>query len=125
METENETEEKIASKGFKVVRLSVSGAFHSRYMKAACDEFREVLEDFSFNPGGETKVMSSVEPVLYNEDVLRLLGEQIVKPVRWIESVEKLIDMDCYDFVQAGGGNVMIDLIDDIKFARALKGRLG
>ena len=119
-----EAEERMAARGLKTKRLGVSGAFHSRYMREACDEFRKVLLEFPFNKGGEPEVMSSVEPVLYGDDVPAILGEQIVKPVRWMESVEKLIDMDCYDFVQADKGNVMIDLIDNIKFARALKGRV-
>jgi malonyl CoA-acyl carrier protein transacylase len=118
-----QAEEKIAATGLKVVRLKVSGAFHSRYMKGACDSFRKKLENFSFGKGNETLVMSSVSPELYQENVPVILGNQIVKPVRWIESIEKLIDMDCYDFVQVDGGHSMIDMIDDIKFARALKGR--
>lgn len=118
-----ETEEKIASKGLKTVMLNVSGAFHSRYMKAACDEFREVLREFTFDSGNGPGVMSTVEPVLYLEDVPSILGEQIIKPVRWTESVEKLIGMDCYDFAQVDNGHTMIDLIDNIKFARALRGR--
>lgn len=118
-----EAEEKIAATGLKVVRLKVSGAFHSRYMQDSCDSFRKELDKFSFGKENDTLVMSSVSPELYQENVPAILGKQIVKPVRWIESIEKLIDMDCYDFVQVDGGHSMIDMIDDIKFARALKGR--
>ena len=118
-----EAEKKIAAKGLRAVRLSVSGAFHSRYMKDACDRFKEALTDFSFDKGNEVKVMSAVEPVLYREDVPSILGEQIIRPVRWIESIESLIDMGCYDFVQVDKGHTMIDMIDNIKFARALRGR--
>ena len=116
-------EKEIAAKGLRTVRLKVSGAFHSRYMRSACDEFKKAVLDFSFDKGNEVKVMSSVEPLLYQENVPEILGEQIVKPVRWIESIESLIDMDSYDFVQVDGGHTMIDMIDNIKFARALRGR--
>lgn len=118
-----EAEKKIAEKGLRTVKLKVSGAFHSRYMKTACDEFKKIISDFSFDKGNEVKVMSSVEPLLYRENVPEILGEQIVKPVRWIESIEKLIDMDSYDFVQVDGGHTMTDMIDNIKFARAIRGR--
>ncbi len=116
-------EEKISEQGLKVVRLKVSGAFHSRYMKDACDSFKEELKRFSFDKGRDVRVMSSVVPSLYQGDVLEILGEQIIRPVRWIESINSLIDMDSYDFVQVDGGHTMTDMIDDIKFVRALKSR--
>lgn len=118
-----EAEKKIAAIGLKAVRLKVSGAFHSRYMKEACDEFEKILSDFSFDKGNEVKVMSSVEPVIYSEDVPGILAKQITAPVKWIDSIESLIDLGSYDFVQVDGGHTMTDMIDNIKFARAIRGR--
>ncbi|MBO5623741.1 MAG: ACP S-malonyltransferase [Butyrivibrio sp.] len=119
----NEAEERLSERGLKAVRLSVSGAFHSRYMNAAAEEFNKELNSFPFERGGEVKVMSSVRPVFYGENPLDILREQITSPVRFTESINEIIDQGCYDFIQVDGGLGMINLVDEIKFDRALNSR--
>ncbi len=120
----NSLEKKLNEKGLKAIRLNVSGAFHSRYMTEVNEIFKKSLDTFSFKNGNEIKVMSSVRPEIYENSPKKNLSEQMVKPVRFIESINRIIYLGSYDFIQVDGGSGMINLIDDIKFGRALNERI-
>ena len=70
----------------RVMRLNVSGPFHSECMRAAADAFRGILGGAALKPP-EIRFVSSVsgqeepEP----ERIRDLLGRQLCAPVRWTE----------------------------------------
>ncbi len=75
----------------RVLPLKVSGAFHSPLMAPAVDGLREALR--------VTPVSKPTHPVMVNataalisdaEDAVELLAEQLVAPVRWVESMRNL-----------------------------------
>jgi [acyl-carrier-protein] S-malonyltransferase len=80
------------AKGFKAVALKVAGAFHSPLMQPAADRMREELERVPFAAPGTT-VYSNVtaEPHADAESIKRLLVEQIVRPVKWEQTMQTLI----------------------------------
>ncbi len=99
----------------KVVILRVSGAFHSRYMKPAADEFESFLSGFSF---GSLKVPCiancSAEP--YTDDsIASNLVAQIYNSVKWIDTVKGLYEKGADNFVEVGPGTVLSGLERQIK----------
>ncbi len=96
-------------------RLSVSAAFHSRYMARAEQEFRRFLQSITF---AEPKI-----PVLSNvtarphvsSDLASNLAAQITHPVRWTESIQWLLQDRDPHFVEVGPGNVLSGLLRRIK----------
>jgi trans-AT polyketide synthase, acyltransferase and oxidoreductase domains len=96
-------------------RLSVSAAFHSRYMMLAEQEFRSFLQSVTF---AEPKI-----PVLSNvtarpqvsSDIGSNLASQITHPVRWTESIEWLLQSPDPHFVEIGPGNVLTGLLRRIR----------
>jgi trans-AT polyketide synthase, acyltransferase and oxidoreductase domains len=91
--------------------LNVSGAFHSRYMMPAREEFNLFLAPFSFfNP--QIPVVSNVEASFYPGNKVRaLLADQLIKPVKWTNSIRFLVEQGTITFKEVGPGDVLTKLI--------------
>lgn len=97
------------------VPLQVSGAFHSRYMKKASEEFENYIEQFSFN-SPEIETISNYNALPYKEEEIKKnMVNQIFSAVRWVESVEYLLDRNVEDIIQIGEGEVITKLVNKIK----------
>jgi trans-AT polyketide synthase/acyltransferase/oxidoreductase domain-containing protein len=91
--------------------LNVNGAFHSRYMKPAKEEFESFLDQFSFSPL-KIPVISNVEASFYSHDRIKpLLAQQLVSPVRWTETITFLLEKGVASFKEVGPGDVLTKLI--------------
>lgn len=99
-------------KAKRVVRLNVSGAFHSPLMETAATEFQKVLESVTF-ADAQVPVISNVEPLAAVEaDVLKeRLRRQITGSVRWREISLQLPIEGISRVVEIGPGNVLTGLI--------------
>jgi malonyl CoA-acyl carrier protein transacylase len=98
-----------------VVPLKVSGAFHSSLMKPARDEFSAFLSTFTFS-SLHTPVISNVEAKPYTDNaVQRLLSEQITSSVRWVDSIEYMLQQGQTSFEEVGPGKVLAGLINAIQ----------
>ena len=105
----------------RVLKLNVSGAFHSPLMEVAKTGLREHLAAIDFH-APRFPVVSNVtaEPVDDTEVARRLLVEQLTSPVRWTASMQKLIELGVTRFVELGNGNVLAGLLKRIdRAARA------
>ena len=100
--------------GAMFIPLKVSGAFHSRYMKEAQNEFHEFIQDFGFD-SPEIPVISNYKALPYSENVVDNLVQQISNPVRWTESVQYLLRQDQPEFEEIGVGRVLTGLINQIR----------
>ncbi len=106
---------KMKEKGAKrAVILPVSGAFHSRYMRPAADEFGAFINGFSF---GSLKIPCiancSAEP--YTDDAIAAnLVKQIYSSVRWVDTIKGLRAGGADTFVEVGPGNVLTGLLRQI-----------
>lgn len=106
----------LKEKGAKrVVILTVSGAFHSRYMKPAAEEFEAFLAGFSF---GSLKVPCiancSAEPYT-DESIVSNLVSQMYSSVRWIDTVKGLREQGADTFVEVDPGTVLSGLARQIR----------
>ena len=94
----------------KVVRLAVSGAFHSPYMMAAADELRPALEAVAWAPPSPR--FFSVSSVEYEAgDFAELLARQVCSPVRFTHAVRRLAHDGCDVFLEVGPGAVLSGLV--------------
>jgi len=106
--------EKARELGAKVVRLRVSGAFHSPLVEDAANRLEPALRAAHF---GElkTKFMSTVSSKLETADrIPGLLIEQVTAPVRFTQSVQALIGDGVRTFVEVGPGGVLSGLVKRI-----------
>ncbi|HEY9874908.1 MAG TPA: ACP S-malonyltransferase [Candidatus Obscuribacterales bacterium] len=99
-------------KAKRVVRLNVSGAFHSPLMETAATEFQKVLESVTF-ADAQVPVISNVEPLPAVEaGVLQeRLRRQMTGSVRWREISLQLPVEGISRVVEIGPGNVLTGLI--------------
>jgi malonyl CoA-acyl carrier protein transacylase len=99
----------------RYVALDVTGAFHSRYMKAAEAAFRRYLKAFAFR---RTKlpVIANVTGEPYPQSdadwaTRALLALQISEPVEWRRSIRYLVAHGAANFAELGAGRVLGSLI--------------
>lgn len=99
----------------RVVELNVSGAFHSPLMQTAADAMYEALQ------GARISDLSTPVVANYTADfettaaeVRDNLAKQITGSVRWVESVQKMLDAGVEAFIELGAGSVLAGLIKRI-----------
>jgi len=99
----------------KVVRLAVSGAFHSPLMEEAQKEMEKVLSKIDFSPP-KVRFYANVtgDRVENPEEIRKNLVLQLTHPVRWIDIVESMVRDGDNRFVEIGPGKVLRGLIKRI-----------
>jgi [acyl-carrier-protein] S-malonyltransferase len=109
-----EVADRVKEAGGKVIRLRVTGAFHSPLMGAAADRFRPAVEAVEFSPMS-TRFMSTVtSAVESHERVGELLIEQLSAPVRFTQAIQTLVADGVDTFVEIGSGTVLAGLVKRI-----------
>lgn len=105
--------EKAKESGAKrAIPLNVSAPFHCQLMSGAAEKLGSVLEGITFSDI-QIPVVTNVNATANSDSsaVQGLLVEQMVKPVRWMESVEYMSSVNVNKFVEIGPGNVLSGLI--------------
>jgi malonyl CoA-acyl carrier protein transacylase len=97
--------------------LNVRTAFHSRHMAPARQEFATFLQGVSFAPLMLPVIANATALPYRDGEVAALLARQIDSPVRWVESVQYLLDEPEPDFVEIGPGQVLARLVAEIRRA--------
>lgn len=99
----------------RAIPLAVSGPFHSSLMRPASSKLAVELAMVSVNTP-KVPVIANVtaQPVTTAEPIRQLLIEQVTAPVRWEESVRKMIDLGVDTFIECGPGNVLSGLVKKI-----------
>ena len=98
----------------RVLPLNVSGAFHSPLMIDAGRALRAALDAVEFRTGeqGGAPVISNVlADEAHGEPWPALLERQLASPVRWTESVRRMIALGAAEFVEFGSGEVLAGLV--------------
>jgi [acyl-carrier-protein] S-malonyltransferase len=106
----------------RVVPLPVSAPFHCALMAPAAEKLQPELAAAAFSDFA-TPVISNVtaQPYTRAADARRLLHEQVCRPVRWVECVERLVVLGATLQLEVGPGKVLSGLAAKIerKLARA------
>lgn len=102
----------------KVVRLQVSGGFHSSLMKEASFELKKALEAFRFAEPS-VAVVSNVTACAHSSaaEVKENLVRQMYSPVKWVDSMRFLLSSGVVDFTEFGPGKVLKGLMRRIDAA--------
>ena len=108
--------EKMRAAGAKrVILLPVGGAFHSPLMESARSELAEAIAITEFKPP-KCPIYQNVD-AKGNTDVLVIksnLEAQLTSPVKWTQSVKKMINDGASTFYESGPGSVLQSLIRKI-----------
>ncbi len=107
--------EMVKQKGKKAMLLPVSAPFHSPLMKPASDRLAEALENISVKEL-LVPVVTNVEADI-NKDSNRvkpLLVAQVSSPVRWEDSMRRMIEEGIERVIEIGPGKVLSGLMKRI-----------
>jgi len=109
------TEELKARGGKRIIPLAVSGAFHSPCMEPARLELEEAIRRANIAPPS-CPVYQNVTglPTTDPGEIMANLIAQLTSPVRWTQSVVRMIADGATEFIEAGPGTVLQGLIRKI-----------
>jgi [acyl-carrier-protein] S-malonyltransferase len=96
----------------KVVPLAVAGAFHTPIMQSATQRLADALAGIPMAKP-RIPVISNVDACPHDdpEDIRQLLVQQVVSPVRWEESMARLLREGFDSFYELGPGRVLRGLL--------------
>ena len=99
----------------RVLPLPVSAPFHCELMKPAEERLKPVLDEASFHDLW-VALISNVDasPIGTATAVRNALLRQVASPVRWVESVQKMVAMGVKHFVEVGPKNALTGMIKRI-----------
>ncbi len=99
----------------RAVELVVSGAFHSPLMESALEKLKDAIEAARFKSPRIPLVPNvTAQPTREPEEIKKQLIQQLVQPVRWVESVRNMIEQGVTQFYEVGSGRVLAGLIKRI-----------
>lgn len=96
----------------RVIKLKVSAPFHCALMKPAQDKLAADLERLNFNePAMPVVTNVDARPTTAPAELRDALVRQVSAPVRWLESMQWLIQQGVDTFIEAGPGKVLAGLM--------------
>ena len=99
----------------KNIKLNVSAPFHCNLMKKATENMKDNILNLNLKDI-KTPIISnfSAKPTILASDIKKLLISQIEGRVRWLESVEFMINKRTKNFIEIGPGKVLSGLVKRI-----------
>jgi len=98
----------------RVIPLTVSAAFHSRWMRPMAEEFSRQFEQVTFGKPTIPVVANVSAAPAAQDEIADLLKRQTYSSVRWVESVQYMAANGAQTFVEIGPGKVLSGLIKRI-----------
>lgn len=108
--------EKMKAAGAKrAMPLQVGGAFHSPLMEPAREELARAIETTTFNkPSCPVYQNVNGEPSTDVATIKKNLIAQLTSPVRWTQSVQRMVKDGGASFIECGPGKVLQGLVKKI-----------
>ncbi|MCD7906081.1 MAG: ACP S-malonyltransferase [Clostridiales bacterium] len=99
----------------RVVRLNVSGPFHTPLLKPASDRLNAELQNIAINDF-KIPVISNLTAEAYKgrEDVIPTLTKQVMSSVKWEQTVGNLIDSGVDTFIEMGPGKTLTSFVKKV-----------
>lgn len=96
----------------RVIKLNVSAPFHCALMKPAQERLAQDLEQLDFKePAMPVVTNVDARPTTAPNELRDALVRQVSAPVRWVDSMQLLIEQGVDTFIEAGPGKVLSGLM--------------
>ena len=108
--------EKLKEKGARrALVLPVGGAFHSPLMEEAKQELENAINNTTFNKPS-CPIYQNVTSFAVSDEmkIKENLISQLTSPVKWTQSIQKMIEDGGNDFIELGPGKVLQGLVKKI-----------
>jgi [acyl-carrier-protein] S-malonyltransferase len=92
--------------------LNVAGAYHSRLMESAYEKLGAALLEVQMQVP-QFPVISNVtgREVETLPEIRQTLQDQVTSTVRWVDCMQRLVDLGCDLFIELGPGGVLAGLL--------------
>lgn len=97
----------------RVIKLNVSGAFHSSLLNNASDELYDELSKYDIKKPS-LKIVYNTYALESNDDIKQILKKQIKSSVRFMQSIEYLISKGVDTFIEIGPGATLSGFVKKI-----------
>lgn len=106
----------VIEKGAKrAVMLNVSGPFHTSLLKPAADKLSAELDKMQLNDMQIPVITNlTAEVVKDKSEVKDILTKQVMSPVKWEQSVKKMIELGVDTFIELGPGKTLSSFVKKI-----------
>jgi [acyl-carrier-protein] S-malonyltransferase len=99
-------------RGAKAIPLKVSGAWHSPFMAEAQKEMETAIEDSAFTEPSCLHVPNTTGVPTADAGLIKAeLKKQLTSPVRWVQTINALVEAGVDTFIECGPKNVLSGLI--------------
>lgn len=103
--------------GYRFIRINAALPFHTSLMGEAKKEFHDFLLDLEFKPPN-VDVFSNVSCEAFDsENIRNLLSDQLIMPVRWLDTMQKMQDLGVEVLIELGPGNTLAKFANGFKFS--------
>ena len=100
------------AEGAKSIPLKVSGAWHSELIKGAQGEFKDYLDTIGFEaPQKQVFFNVTAAPEENPAEIRNIMARQLCSPVRWYDTMNRLMEQEVEIFVEVGPGRVLAGLL--------------
>jgi len=108
--------ERLKAAGAKrALLLPVGGAFHSPLMEPARQELQDAIAATHFgNPTCPVYQNVDASPYIDPAMIRENLINQLTSPVRWTQTVQKMVENGCTHFTEVGPGSVLQGLVKKV-----------
>ncbi|MCB1041409.1 MAG: ACP S-malonyltransferase [Acidobacteria bacterium] len=105
----------LKEKGMRFIRLAVSGAWHSRLMKGAEEEFNAIIDEIDFDDA-RIPIMMNVTgmPETEGAAIKELMKRQMCSGVRWYQGVRQAWLGGSRKFTELGPKSTLIKMLNAI-----------
>lgn len=102
--------------GGKARQLKVAGAFHSPLMVEAASGMELMLADTELDEP-ETPMISGMDGGILStaEEIRTTLQRQMLSSVRWVAVIERFVDMEVGEMIEAGDDGTLMRMMRDFK----------
>lgn len=99
--------------GGRAVKLPVSGAFHTPYMREVKPVLEKTLESLTIN-APKTVIYANRTALPYaseKSEIISTLSSQVCNPVKWEQTIKNLYESGVDAFVEVGAGQTLTNLV--------------
>ncbi len=99
----------------RAVMLNVSGPFHTSLLKPASDKLNEELKHITLSDFKVPVITNLTAEVVGSKDeVTDILTKQVMNPVKWEQSVRKMLELGVDTFVELGPGKTLASFVKKV-----------
>lgn len=113
----SQLEKHCAERGYRAIRLNVSGAFHTSAMHEASEEFGRFIATVALAPPKIPVALNLTGQLFSCQDLREILPRHIARPVQWSDCVATLMREGATEFVELPSTGALSRMLEQIRSA--------